>query len=158
MSIADICWTKWICQLVLMRKKMEEHDTKKWRSLRGTTIIFEWKRGWSSYFIPVKHLVSQVVYLQQKLRCIFSFNIGGDASIIPCSSSDIYRTGAKCLANEKDPKLPGANYHILGAFRTKPGRGSSIHLVILLLLSSTRCLLQVSRPCLCLVPIKFWSG
>lgn len=36
---------------------------------------------------------------------------------------DIYRTGAKCLViNEKqDSKLPGKEYHVLGAVRTKPG-------------------------------------
>lgn len=39
--------------------------------------------------------------------------------------SDIYRTGAKCLPFQllQDPRLPGAEYHVLGAVRTKPGRG-----------------------------------
>ncbi|KAK5640403.1 hypothetical protein RI129_011214 [Pyrocoelia pectoralis] len=38
---------------------------------------------------------------------------------------DIYRTGAKCVpsGNMQDPLLEGANYHVLGAVRTKPGRG-----------------------------------
>lgn len=38
---------------------------------------------------------------------------------------DIYRTGAKCVKGEEvqDPHLPGANYHIIGPLRTKPGRG-----------------------------------
>lgn len=38
---------------------------------------------------------------------------------------DIYRTGAKCVPDEckQDPKLPGSDYHVLGAVRTKPGRG-----------------------------------
>lgn len=38
---------------------------------------------------------------------------------------DIYRTGAKCVKDEKiqDPRLPGINYHIVGPLRTKPGRG-----------------------------------
>lgn len=41
------------------------------------------------------------------------------------SEDDIHRTGAKCLPNatEQDPKLPGTKYHIVGAVRTKPGRG-----------------------------------
>ena len=39
-------------------------------------------------------------------------------------AEDIHRTGAKCIAiGTQDPKLPGASYHTLGAFRTKPGRG-----------------------------------
>lgn len=39
--------------------------------------------------------------------------------------SDIYRTGAKCLevSTVSDPKKPGAEYHVLGVIRTKPGRG-----------------------------------
>lgn len=39
--------------------------------------------------------------------------------------SDIYRTGAKCLPLEslQDPHVPGTDYHVVGALRTKPGRG-----------------------------------
>lgn len=39
--------------------------------------------------------------------------------------SDVYRTGAKCLNEEtkRDPHLPGTAYHVVGAVRTKPGRG-----------------------------------
>jgi tRNA-specific adenosine deaminase 1 len=38
---------------------------------------------------------------------------------------DIHRTGAKCLKDEtkQDPHLPGTAYHVVGAVRTKPGRG-----------------------------------
>lgn len=38
---------------------------------------------------------------------------------------DIHRTGAKCIPESgvQDPYLPGVMYHILGAVRTKPGRG-----------------------------------
>ncbi|KAH0537778.1 tRNA-specific adenosine deaminase 1 [Cotesia glomerata] len=38
---------------------------------------------------------------------------------------DIHRTGAKCVATEKnkDLHLPGVNYHTTGPLRTKPGRG-----------------------------------
>lgn len=38
---------------------------------------------------------------------------------------DIHRTGAKCLSDEtrQDPRLPGCDYHAVGAVRTKPGRG-----------------------------------
>ncbi|KAG1683634.1 tRNA-specific adenosine deaminase 1 [Nymphon striatum] len=37
---------------------------------------------------------------------------------------DIFRTGAKCVVNgPQDSKTPGSSYHILGALRTKPGRG-----------------------------------
>ncbi|XP_069683621.1 tRNA-specific adenosine deaminase 1 [Periplaneta americana] len=39
--------------------------------------------------------------------------------------SDIHRTGAKCLALEslQDSHFPGTDYHVVGALRTKPGRG-----------------------------------
>lgn len=38
---------------------------------------------------------------------------------------DIHRTGAKCLSDDikQDLRLPGMNYHVVGAVRTKPGRG-----------------------------------
>ncbi|XP_066256507.1 tRNA-specific adenosine deaminase 1 [Euwallacea similis] len=37
---------------------------------------------------------------------------------------DIYRTGAKCLDGKiQDSKVDGADYHVLGLVRTKPGRG-----------------------------------
>ena len=37
---------------------------------------------------------------------------------------DIFRTGAKCVeGGDQDPLGEGAEYHTLGAFRTKPGRG-----------------------------------
>lgn len=37
---------------------------------------------------------------------------------------DIHRTGAKCVPSaEQDSRLTGVNYHVLGAVRTKPGRG-----------------------------------
>ncbi|XP_063920747.1 tRNA-specific adenosine deaminase 1 [Zophobas morio] len=40
-------------------------------------------------------------------------------------STDIFRTGAKCLKEDKkqDPKLEGANFHVTGVVRIKPGRG-----------------------------------
>ncbi|XP_064091363.1 tRNA-specific adenosine deaminase 1-like [Macrobrachium nipponense] len=42
----------------------------------------------------------------------------------PIEATDIHRTGAKCVSGElEDPKVPGANYHVTGALRTKPGRG-----------------------------------
>ncbi|KAJ8674838.1 hypothetical protein QAD02_010624 [Eretmocerus hayati] len=39
--------------------------------------------------------------------------------------TDIYRTGAKCLVNDErqDSQQKGADYHITGPIRTKPGRG-----------------------------------
>ena len=38
--------------------------------------------------------------------------------------SDIYRTGAKCVPEGiQDPLGKGEDYHTVGAFRTKPGRG-----------------------------------
>ena len=38
--------------------------------------------------------------------------------------SDVHRTGAKCvLGGSTDSHLPGADYHVLRALRTKPGRG-----------------------------------
>lgn len=37
---------------------------------------------------------------------------------------DIYRTGAKCVKNGvQDPQGRGKEYHVIGALRTKPGRG-----------------------------------
>ncbi|CAL1289812.1 unnamed protein product [Larinioides sclopetarius] len=37
---------------------------------------------------------------------------------------DIYRTGAKCVDGDiQDPKMPGKDFHVIGALRTKPGRG-----------------------------------
>ena len=37
---------------------------------------------------------------------------------------DTHRTGARCVRGGlQDPKLPGLGYHVLGALRTKPGRG-----------------------------------
>lgn len=42
----------------------------------------------------------------------------------PGEVTDIHRTGAKCVSGElEDPKAPGANYHVTGVLRTKPGRG-----------------------------------
>lgn len=40
-------------------------------------------------------------------------------------TGDIHRTGAKCLDAEtrRDAKLPGLDYHVVTAVRTKPGRG-----------------------------------
>lgn len=55
-----------------------------------------------------------------------------DKAIEPCIKKykteddyDVYRTGAKCLSKEtrQDPHLPGTAYHVVGAVRTKPGRG-----------------------------------
>lgn len=53
---------------------------------------------------------------------VIKSNDKGNEQII----NDIYRTGAKCVKTEKyqDPCLPGANYHIVGPLRTKPGRGN----------------------------------
>lgn len=40
------------------------------------------------------------------------------------ANQDIHRTGAKTVGGEQeDPRLPGADYHVTGALRTKPGRG-----------------------------------
>ncbi|KAI9556358.1 hypothetical protein GHT06_018932 [Daphnia sinensis] len=37
---------------------------------------------------------------------------------------DVHRTGAKCVeGGPQDPKHPGIDHHIVGALRTKPGRG-----------------------------------
>ncbi|CAK1598659.1 unnamed protein product [Parnassius mnemosyne] len=51
-------------------------------------------------------------------------NCDVESKKIKLETQDIHRTGAKCLPqNEQDPKEPGANYHLLGRVRTKPGRG-----------------------------------
>ncbi|XP_065064351.1 tRNA-specific adenosine deaminase 1-like isoform X2 [Rhopilema esculentum] len=40
------------------------------------------------------------------------------------SCNDIHRTGAKCVPKGmQDPLLNGTDYHVIGALRTKPGRG-----------------------------------
>ena len=42
----------------------------------------------------------------------------------PLSCNDIHRTGAKCVPKGmQDPLLSGPGYHVIGALRTKPGRG-----------------------------------
>lgn len=39
--------------------------------------------------------------------------------------SDIHRTGAKCVpTGEQDAHLGGVDYHTVGMFRIKPGRGT----------------------------------
>jgi len=40
-------------------------------------------------------------------------------------AEDIYRTGAKCVPDQQKCDLlgPGLDYHVVGALRTKPGRG-----------------------------------
>ncbi|KAG5345879.1 ADAT1 deaminase, partial [Acromyrmex heyeri] len=45
--------------------------------------------------------------------------------IVESYYKDVHRTGAKCVKGEEaqDPHLPGADYHIVGPLRTKPGRG-----------------------------------
>merc|ERR1719154_195075 len=49
----------------------------------------------------------------------FSDEIG---KVVSESISDIHRTGAKCVLGS-DPKGSGADYHVLGPLRTKPGSG-----------------------------------
>lgn len=66
------------------------------------------------------------------------YSTGGDSAIFPTEStsdlepeckkrkmeSDVHRTGAKCAAGEEqDLRMPGAQYHVVGSLRTKPGRG-----------------------------------
>lgn len=52
-------------------------------------------------------------------------DLEGDAILLKKMKTDIHRTGAKCLPTEskQDPKLPGSDFHVVGAVRTKPGRG-----------------------------------
>lgn len=46
------------------------------------------------------------------------------ASELPAVQTDIHRTGAKCVqGGVQDQKKPGPKYHVVGALRTKPGRG-----------------------------------
>ncbi|XP_046390728.1 tRNA-specific adenosine deaminase 1 [Ischnura elegans] len=47
------------------------------------------------------------------------------------NAEDVHRTGAKCVPSTdmSDPHLPGAQYHVLGAIRYKPGRGEQTHSV-----------------------------
>uniref|UniRef100_A0A915IDS0 tRNA-specific adenosine deaminase 1 n=1 Tax=Romanomermis culicivorax TaxID=13658 RepID=A0A915IDS0_ROMCU len=74
----------------------------------------------------------------QKLIMVLTHTPCGDASIFqkldspnnddppPCKTSkkDINRTGARSVIGQAaDPCLPGADYHCVGSFRTKPGRG-----------------------------------
>lgn len=57
---------------------------------------------------------------KQRSRINYQENNSGNVII-----NDIYRTGAKCLPFEllQDSHLPGMDYHVVGALRTKPGRG-----------------------------------
>lgn len=52
-------------------------------------------------------------------------SVGPDVKKRKVADEDIHRTGAKCLDGEtkQDPHLPGTAYHVVGAVRTKPGRG-----------------------------------
>lgn len=51
-------------------------------------------------------------------------NKDANGHVIVESYKDVHRTGAKCVKEEaQDPHLPGADYHIVGPLRTKPGRG-----------------------------------
>lgn len=47
----------------------------------------------------------------------------GFSKSLKMEGGDIYRTGSKCLPldSEQDPHLEGANYHLTGKVRTKPG-------------------------------------
>ncbi|XP_018372587.1 PREDICTED: tRNA-specific adenosine deaminase 1 isoform X1 [Trachymyrmex cornetzi] len=58
-----------------------------------------------------------------KIRCV-NKDANGHV-IVESYYKDVHRTGAKCVKGEgaQDPHLPGANYHIVGPLRTKPGRG-----------------------------------
>lgn len=52
---------------------------------------------------------------------------GGEASPkrLKAQPEDVHRTGAKCLMAEtrQDTFAPGVHFHVVGAVRTKPGRG-----------------------------------
>ena len=48
----------------------------------------------------------------------------GDKTKSDSTTGDIHRTGAKCVPGDiQDPLGAGDDYHTIGAFRTKPGRG-----------------------------------
>ena len=48
----------------------------------------------------------------------------GDKTKSDSTTGDIHRTGAKCVPGDiQDPLGAGEDYHTVGAFRTKPGRG-----------------------------------
>ncbi|XP_054720708.1 tRNA-specific adenosine deaminase 1-like [Uloborus diversus] len=53
-----------------------------------------------------------------------SINDGENDNPVSKGDGDIFRTGAKCVQKgEQDPKEHGKDYHVIGALRTKPGRG-----------------------------------
>ncbi|XP_026283516.1 tRNA-specific adenosine deaminase 1 [Frankliniella occidentalis] len=56
---------------------------------------------------------------------VASKSLESDSTAPKRFKTDIHRTGAKCIATEsrQDLKLPGFDFHVLGAVRTKPGRG-----------------------------------
>ena len=65
--------------------------------------------------------------LEKRVTCTINNNDGkyaGECVDANEVSSDIFRTGAKCVTGEtSDPQQPGINYHVTGVLRTKPGRG-----------------------------------
>lgn len=74
---------------------------------------------------PLKHAEHSKNVLKRPydaVRC----NSQSDFDMVPSKMrKDIHRTGAKCVPTEpkQDPRLPGSDFHVLGAVRTKPGRG-----------------------------------
>jgi tRNA-specific adenosine deaminase 1 len=96
------------------------------------------KLGHDSLFEPSSENSTQFVLKETREIYFYTSQVPcGDASIMPKESVeqselpppkriklDVHRTGAKCVPEGlQDPLSPDSDYHVLGAFRTKPGRG-----------------------------------
>ncbi|KAG8224051.1 hypothetical protein J437_LFUL001128 [Ladona fulva] len=101
---------------------MEEHfiSCKQQNSELGSEMKLKESEGNSKVFItPVslKRKLSEITDNEEESRKASELKV--------YASGDIHRTGAKCVLESGivDPYLPGSSYHVLGAVRTKPGRG-----------------------------------
>lgn len=102
-----------------MRSLKGEHSQSGIGSVLDHRIIdFDESKGRSTSSSP-----QQTGETKQNIQCRGSSSSSGirlDTPNIP----DIHRTGAKCVkGGVQDQKVPGVGYHVLGALRTKPGRG-----------------------------------
>ncbi|XP_070537738.1 tRNA-specific adenosine deaminase 1-like isoform X2 [Ptychodera flava] len=68
--------------------------------------------------LPLQHSMPKSTPMENFLK------LDNEAEVKRVIERDIYRTGAKCVPGEsQDLYQSGPDYHTLGAFRTKPGRG-----------------------------------
>lgn len=88
----------------------QAHATKKIRTENDNKLIV--KENW------------QLLSETEKPNEISKQELEDKEKLNQLSSSDIHRTGAKCVpGGTQDLLEPGENYHVTGALRIKPGRG-----------------------------------